>query len=223
MEQTVFPKIFLIHAAAVSVAPINQCFASIWPQARIANLLEDALYDDLKEAGGLTKEITRRIILLGEYCELAGAHALLFTGSAFGPAVDQLQTKTRIPVLKPNEALYEEICTQTGRVALLSTVPVALSSMMAEIKDLAAVRGKSPAITPVVIDRAFEALQAGDDATHDRLVGAAIKTQAETHEVIALGQFSMWTVGQRLRASTSRPIITTPDTAVEYIQRLLRT
>lgn len=217
------PKIFLIHAATVSMAPINQCFASIWPNARVANLLEDALYDDLKEAGGLTAQIIQRIGLLGQYCELAGAQAILFTGSAFGPAVDQLQAKSRIPVLKPNEALYEEICAQAGKVALLSTVPVALSSMMAEIGDLAAIRGSNPAVTPVAIANAFEALQAGDDATHDKLIEMAIRAHEATHDAIALGQFSMWAVGNRLRTSTTKPLITTPDTAVEYIQKLLKT
>lgn len=221
MTKSRSPKVFLIHAAAVSMPPINACFASRWPEARVANLLEDALYDDLKEAGGLTEAITDRVCRLGQYCESAGADAIMFTGSAFGPAIDQLRSLSSVPVLKPNEALYEALCAQLGRIALLSTVPVALSSMMSEIGELAKLRGRQPAITPIAIDEAFEALMSGDATTHDRLVTAAIQAQEKAHDVVALGQFSMWTVGEHARRRGSKPLMTTPDTAVDHIRHLL--
>jgi Asp/Glu/hydantoin racemase len=215
------PKIFLIHVAAVSIPPINQCFSRMWPQAKVVNILEDALYSDLKNAGSLTEALINRVCVLGKYCENSGADAIMFTGSAFGPAVDRLKTVVGVPVLKPNEALYDVICNQTGKVALLSTVPAALSSMGLEIAELAQSRERSPDITAIVIDHAFEALQSGDVEIHDRLVVEAVRRIEQSHDLIALGQFSMWSVGQQLASSTSKPIITTPDTAVDRFRSLL--
>ena len=47
-------KIFLCHAAAVAMDPIVTSFRANWPQARLANLLEDAWMPDLAADGRLT-------------------------------------------------------------------------------------------------------------------------------------------------------------------------
>lgn len=212
-------NVFLLHAAAVSMGPINECFAVHWPEAKVTNILEDGLYDELKRAGRLTQDLIDRICMLGQDCERAGADAIMLTGSAFGPAVDQLKTLVSVPVLKPNEAFYEAICSVTGRIVLLSTVPAALSSMVLEIEEMARERQLNLSLEPFVIHHAFDALQSGDMGRHDHLVTEAIRNHERTHDVIAVGQFSMWPVAERLKALTSKPILTTPDTAVRLIRR----
>jgi hypothetical protein len=53
------PKIYLVHAAAVSIPPIVASFHSAWPEARLANLLEDSFMPDLAADGKLTEAMTR--------------------------------------------------------------------------------------------------------------------------------------------------------------------
>ena len=52
------PRIYLIHATPVAIAPITEAFTRLWPEARLANLLEDSLSSDLAEAGELTPALS---------------------------------------------------------------------------------------------------------------------------------------------------------------------
>ena len=115
------PKIYLIHAGLVSMKPIVDSFVKDWPQAHLAHVLDDSLPDELARAGRITEGLIERFRTLGRYCVAAGADAILFTCATFGTAIDAVKRDHRIPVLKPNESLAQELGTHPGRVALLGT------------------------------------------------------------------------------------------------------
>ena len=77
------PKIYLCHAAAVAIDPIVASFRANWPQAQLANLLEESWMPDLAADGKLTDTMIERFVMIGHYCVKAGADAILFTCSAF--------------------------------------------------------------------------------------------------------------------------------------------
>src|SRR5690349_5377957 len=104
-------RIALIHALADSVAPIHAAFGKHWPEAIHFDLLDTALSADLADAGHLTPAIRQRFDTLGRYAAgtegLGGrTRAILFTCSAFGPAIEAVKAALPIPVLKPNEAAF---------------------------------------------------------------------------------------------------------------------
>src|SRR5689334_22791129 len=101
-------RISLIHATPLAIEPVRASFTRLWPQARVTNLLEDSLSDDLSASGQLTAGLEARFVALGRYAVLTGAEAILFTCSAFGAAIDASKKATGIPTLKPNEAMFEE-------------------------------------------------------------------------------------------------------------------
>jgi hypothetical protein len=127
------PRIYLVHAAAVSIPPVVASFHTNWPEAQVVNLLEDALMTDLAADGKLTDAMTARFVHIGEYCVKAGADAILFCCSAFGPAIEECRRQVAIPVLKPNEAMYEELVAKNGTVSLLATFQPSIPSMLTEI------------------------------------------------------------------------------------------
>jgi hypothetical protein len=109
-------RIALIHALPVSIAPIEEAFERLWPEASTANLTDDSLAGDLAAAGTLPPEMTDRFLALARYSASTGADAILFTCSAFGPCIEACaEDLSPLPVLKPNEALIEE-CAAIGGV-----------------------------------------------------------------------------------------------------------
>jgi Asp/Glu/hydantoin racemase len=213
------PKIYLCHAAAVAMDPIVDSFRVNWPQARLANLLEDAWMPDLADDGRLTDAMIERFVMTGEYCVKAGADAILFTCSAFGPAIDEVRRQLKIPVLKPNEAMYEELVKKSRSAALLATFPPSIPSMVTEINDTAKARGTQIQLDTHLVDGALAALQGGNAAEHNRLiVEYAAKQQAD---VIAFAQFSMAPALKAAAARTKTPILTTPDSAVAKLKTML--
>jgi len=210
------PRIALIHALKHSIAPIEAAFARVWPQPRLMNLLDDSLSADLARDGELTDAMTERFLVLGDYAAATGADAILFTCSAFGPCIEAVASAhAPMPVLKPNEAMIEQAVTMGRRIGLLSTFPPTLVSMPPEFPS-------SVQIVPKLAEGALAALDRGDRTTHDRLIAEASRDLRDC-DVVALAQFSIAAAAPLVAEATGRPVVTTPDSAVLKLQKLLAT
>ncbi len=214
------PKIYLVHAGLISVDPIAETFSSDWPEARVAHLLEDSLSVDFNRDGGLTESMIQRFRKIGDYCAYAGADAILFTCSMFGQAIDAVKRDQKIPVLKPNEAVYDAIMKATGRIVLLSTFEPALRSMMAEIEERMAAEGVRPRIDTHVVAGAVDALYGNRPDEHNRLVAEAVAKFAD-HDLVAFGQVSMTRALELAQKHTRNPIVTTPHSSVKKLKSLI--
>jgi Asp/Glu/hydantoin racemase len=226
-------RIALIHALRHSPPPIEAAFREHWPEARLMNLLDDSLSADLARDGKLTEAMTQRFLTLARYAAGAGAQAVLFSCSAFGPCIEACaQDLAPLPVLKPNEAAIEEAvgiacgrprpqaegrespAQQRGRkVGLLATFPATLASMPAEFPP-------GVELVPCLAKGALAALDAGDLAAHDRLAAEA-SVALKGCDVVLLGQFSLARAAAAVEAATGRPVVTTPGSAVRKLRRAL--
>ncbi len=208
-------RIALIHALKHSLAPIAASFAKLWPEATLMNLLDDSLSADLARDGRLTDAMTGRFLTLGQYAAATGASDILFTCSAFGPCIEAVaRAHAPMPVLKPNEAMIEQAVARGHRIGLLSTFAPTLVSMPPEFPS-------SVEIVPKFAEGALPALDRGDRATHDRLVAEAAKDLRDC-DIIALAQYSMAPAAAMVAEVTGKPVLTTPDSAVEKLKRLLQ-
>jgi len=214
-------RIALIHALKHSIAPIEQAFARLWPDAVLANLLDDSLSTDLAREGALSPAMTERFLTLARYAASCGADGILFTCSAFGPCIDACASELApMPVLKPNEAMIDEAVAHagaSGRIGLLATFAPTLATMPAEFAAVA------PQVTlvPALASDALAALNRGDAAAHDRLAAEAARP-LEGCDVVALAQFSLSSAASLVAQTTGRTVLTTPDSAVRKLQRLLQ-
>jgi len=214
-------RIALIHALKHSIAPIEQAFARLWPDAVLANLLDDSLSTDLAREGALSPAMTERFLTLARYAASCGADGILFTCSAFGPCIDACASALApMPVLKPNEAMIDEAVAHagaSGRIGLLATFAPTLATMPAEFAAVA------PQVTlvPALASDALAALNRGDAAAHDRLAAEAARP-LEGCDVVALAQFSLSSAASLVAQTTGRTVLTTPDSAVRKLQRLLQ-
>src|SRR5690606_35179127 len=163
------PRITLVHATPIAMEPIKLAFASAWPDAELVNLLEDSLSPDRAKSSDLTEARTARIAALTKYARQIGSDAVLFTCSAFGRAIEHAATTVDIPVLKPNEAMFEAAIRKGGRTAMLYTFPPARESMEAEFEEEAARMDPAARIESFLVEGAIEAVRAGDTDTHNRL------------------------------------------------------
>jgi hypothetical protein len=219
-------RIALIHALRHSPPPIEAAFARAWPEAVLMNLLDDSLSADLAREGALTPRMTERFLALSRYAAGTGAGGILFTCSAFGPCIEAVAAeRAPMPVLKPNEAMVEEACAAareaasgTGRrprVGLLASFGPTLESMPPEFPA-------DVEVVPALAEGALAALDAGDPGAHDRLAAeAAARSLAAACDVVALAQFSLARAAPAVAAATGRRILTTPDSAVRKLRRLL--
>ncbi len=207
-------RIALIHALRHSPPPIEAAFARLWPEARLMNLLDDSLSADLARDGEITETMTGRFLSLARYAKATGADGILFTCSAFGPCIEAVQREfAPMPVLKPNEAMIEEAEALGGRIGLLASFAPTLRSMPPEFPA-------ALTVVPKLAEGALAALDRGDSDTHDRLAAEAAGDLAGC-DLIALAQFSLARAAPAEAAATGKQVLTTPDSAVRKLRRLL--
>jgi aspartate/glutamate racemase len=209
-------RIALIHAVRVAMQPVDDAFARHWPQAERLSLLDDALSVDRERAGALTPELWGRISALANYGVSAGASGILYTCSAFGDAIEAVQQRVRMPVLKPNEAMFAEASARGSRLGLLATFPASVNSMARELEALAPRVELETACVP----QALTALQAGDGAQHDALL-AAVAPKLEGCAALMLAQFSTARARDAVARVVKCPVLTSPDSAVLAMRRAI--
>jgi Asp/Glu/hydantoin racemase len=213
-------RIALIHAVRVAMDPIATAFRLGWPEAETVNLLDDGLSRDLERRGTLEGPMTERIGALAAYASGLGADGILYTCSAFGTAIERARAGSRIPVLKPNEAMLEAALAAGRRIGLVATFAPTIPSMTGELEALARACGVAVAITPLLVPGAMHALDAGDGATHDRLIADAVAPLAG-HDAVLLAQFSMARAAPAVAAAIGGTVLTSPETAVAKLRGLV--
>jgi Asp/Glu/hydantoin racemase len=213
-------RIALIHAVAVAIPPVEAAFHALWPEAECANILDDSLSLDRARDRGLTAAIRARIIALAEYGRSTDAAGILFTCSAFGEAIDAAAARAAIPVLKPNEAMFEAALTAGRRIGMVATFEPSVASMEDEFRQLAATQHSPATIETYCVPGAMAALKAGDAATHDGLIAAAA-TRFEDCDAVLLAHFSTARAAPATSAALGRPVLTSPGSAVAKLKSIL--
>jgi uncharacterized protein YbjT (DUF2867 family) len=79
---------------------------------------------------------------------------------------------------------------------------------------------RSVEIVPKLAAGALAALDRGDRAEHDHLVAEASRDLRDC-DLVALAQYSMAPAAELVAAASGRPVLTTPDSAVQKLKQLL--
>jgi aspartate/glutamate racemase len=213
-------RIALIHATPVAMPPVTEAFRRHWPEVNTVNLLDDALSADLARVGTLDEALRQRIAALATYATNLGAHGILFTCSAFGEAIEAVARSAAIPVLKPNEAMFEDALRLGTRVGLLSTFAPSIPPLEQEFIAMARMQDRHVTLESVCVPDAMEALTAGAVDRHDRLLAEAAPRLAHC-DVVMLGQFSTARALPAVRQVVGGTVLTSPDSAVAKLKAAL--
>ena len=219
-------RIALIHALNESIQPAQAAFAAYWPQAYCFDLLDTSLAVDRAHRGCLDQPIRQRVHDLADYALASGGHhgqtqGILYTCSAFGPAIDAVKRSLPIPVLRPNEAAFEIALGYGPRIGLVVTFEPSAKALESELLEMAAERGRAVEVKTVIAEAALPALKRGDGERHDHLAAQAAASLVGV-DAIVLGQFSLARAKAAVASVCAAPVLTTPQSAVEALRKRLR-
>lgn len=211
------PRIVLLHATAIAMAPVLSAFRSVWPEAEALNLLDDGLTVDRARSIDLTEEMIERFVDFGRYGVRIGADGILVTCSAFGPAIERLSDLVDVPVVKPNDAMFRAALQNGSRVGMLATFGPSIPTMESEFYAYA---GSKASLTTVLVDGAIERLREGDSETHNSLVARQAAKLADM-DAVMLAHFSTSAAAPNVRQVIGVPVLTAPESAVLSMRALV--
>lgn len=214
-------KLALIHTSP-SLTPMFQALCTtLLPEVEIFHMVDESLIRNTVAAGQLERVTVRRVIAMVESARLAGADAVLVTCSSIGEAVTTAAGLFDFPVLRVDEAMAEKAIRMGKRVGVLATLRTTLEPTTELVRKKAKDCGVT--IVDVLCEGAFDAVMAGDGATHDALVGRALKALMAEVDVVVLAQASMARVLETLEPSSlTVPVLSSPELGVRRMGDLLK-
>jgi len=212
----------LIHTSATLVPVFQQLCKTHLPSVKTFNIVDDSLVSGIRAKGSLTADIARRVQAYIASAEAGGADHILVTCSSIGPAVEASAKFSAVPVLRVDQPMADQAVNTGRRIGVIATLATTLEPTADLVRRRATAAGKHIELTSVLVEGAFEALMAGDGATHDTKVAAALRELSSKVDVILLAQASMARVVDTLPDADKRtPILASPPIAIQHLATLL--
>ncbi len=216
-------KVAVLHTSLVfvTVEPvITDLISELIPNAEILHFVDSDVLATVVREQSISTDSERRMVLLAQAAEAAGADVIFSACSSLGPTLDAAQQAVGVPVVKIDQAMAAQAA-EFDRIGVLATVPTTLGPTGDLIAAAAAADGRTPEITARLCAGAFDELMAGDRARHDEMVTESARQLAADVDVIVLAQASMNRLADRLAVETGLPVLTSPRSGVENLARIL--
>jgi Asp/Glu/hydantoin racemase len=205
----------LIHTSPVLVPSFTSLCAEFLPGSSVFHMVDESLIKNTIAAGSLQKTTIRRLVGHIDSAAQAGAGAVLVTCSSIGEGVRIARGLFDFPLLRIDEPMAERAVETGRRIGVLATLQTTLAPTVRLLEETARAKGSRREILSCLCEGAFEAVLAGDVATHDRIVGARLMKLVGSVDVIVLAQASMARVVANLPPEDRRvPIFASPELAV---------
>lgn len=192
-----------------------------YPDSRCLNLADDSLIADVKANGGLTPNLSRRMLLHVQSLVEAGADVVVSACSSVGAAAETAAALFDIPVVRIDEAMIRKAITTGSRIGVLASLATTMQPTCDYIERIARQSGKPVTVSGCVAQGAYEALSGGDAARHDALLLQAADELAKQVDVLLLAQGSMTEMEQALAQKTGIPVFSSPALCVESLKNYL--
>jgi Asp/Glu/hydantoin racemase len=212
--------IVVVHTGPVTIQPIKEQISEQIPEARVINIMDDSLLNDVRAAGHLIPAVASRINSYMSNAQAMGVDIILNACSSVGEAVDSVRNFVSTPIVKIDEAMAEEASTVGRRIGVVATVSTTLEPTVRLIKKKADEHGRPIEITERIAEGAFEALLGGDSAQHDEILKYTISKLAEEVDVVVLAQVSMARLVPQLKG-VRVPVLSSPRSGVAALKRAL--
>jgi len=218
------PIITMIH----TVFPIVDNLKAIFEKklgnqsATIYNIVDDSILPRILNNGSISPEIASTVYQHISSAEKIGSAIILVTCSSISEVVDMVSPLVSIPVIKIDDVMTDEAVKVADTLGVVATIETTLNPTMNQLKKKMVKAGKDINIVPLLCSDACKALiNEGNPEKHDLLLYKGIEKIIEDVDAIVLAQASMARLLPKLRKLTNKPILTSPESAVEKVLGLL--
>ncbi len=207
------PVVCVVHTSRLSLEPFSLLFRELGPGVAVRHAVDPGLLDAVVadgEVGPATRERIR-----SRYQEEArrGCDLLFNPCSSVREAVEALAPELPVPVVQVDAAMARAACARGSRIGVLATLPTTLGPTTRLLERTAGKAQRDLRTTAQLVEGAFDALERGDRAEHDRRVARAAGELLPRVDVLVLAQGSMAPALAAL-ADIGTPVFTSPRLGV---------
>jgi Asp/Glu/hydantoin racemase len=212
----------LVHTVPPLIGVFDRLAGSLLPGVRVLHVLDEPLLERVRLRGAPAPEDAQRLSAHVDEAAAIGALAVLVTCSTVSPCVDLIRERSPVPLLRIDERMIELAVQMGERIGVLATNRTTLEPTRTLLLAEANRVGKGVSVELVMVDGALPSLLAGDGATHDRLVLAALAELRARVDVVILAQASIARVIEVLPPDGGAvPVLSSPHLALREVAELM--
>lgn len=209
-------KLGLIHTVSKLGSTFAELTEELLPSVETIVISDELLLKRTVRDGEIdtvTRDRLRaHVAALTEY----GVDAVLVTCSSVGGVVDDIAAEADVPVFRVDRAMAERAVKLGTTIGVLATLPTTLAPTAAVVESAASAAGRDVTVIPHLCEGAFAALDRGDAARHDAIIGDALDDLLTRVDVVVLAQASMARIAAMRPIDSSR-VLSSPRLAVERL------
>jgi hypothetical protein len=209
------PAIAVLHTSPATIEIFGRLLRERLPGRRLINILDDSILPELRDNGGDISAVLPRWHAYARIARDQGAGVILNACSSIGALCAPVEADLGVTVMRVDSAMARQAVMRGSRIAAVATLKTTLRPTCELLEETARTAGRTPVIEPVLVEGAYEALIAGDQARHDDLLAVALERAAKRSDVVVLAQASMARVLPRLPAFGQGKFLVSPPLAVE--------
>lgn len=212
----------IIHTSPTLTPLFGALCARHLPGVAVFHMVDESLIKDTIRHGELRRITIRRLLGVIGSAQDAGADAVMVTCSSIGAGVKIAQQLFDVPVVRVDEAMAEQAVRRGRRIGVMATLRTTLEPTLALLREKADEAGREIELVPSLCNGAFEAVLAGDTATHDRVLSDALRKDMAGVDLVVLAQASMARVVEAMGpGALSMPVLSSPELAVLSAREIL--
>lgn len=208
-------KIAVIDATRVSLAPVDNTVAELYPELQVIHLMDEGMSYLAKEEGRISGANLSRMVSLINRAESLGVSGILLSCTIFSPYIELLRSFADIPIVAADVAMFEKAASDYRNIGVVVTFWPTVKSV-SEVLEKCREKGMEFKSEIRVAEGAFDALAKGDEAEHNRLVAECARGLSESCDAVVLAQMSHMRAVPLL-SDLKVPVLTSPPVSLRLL------
>jgi Asp/Glu/hydantoin racemase len=216
MEDVVMKrKIAVIDATRVSLAPVDNTVAALYPELEVIHLMDEGMSFLAKEEGRISGANLSRMVSLINRAESLGVDGILLSCTIFSPYIELLRSFADIPIIAADVAMFEKATADYRNIGVVVTFQPTVRSV-SEVLEKCREKGMEFNAEIRVAEGAFAALSRGSEEEHNNLVAECARGLSESSDAIVLAQMSHMRAVPLL-SDLKVPVLTSPPVSLKLL------
>lgn len=201
-------RVAFVHTSPAALAPVAAFYREAAPELDPVNLLDDGLLRLLAEGRHAQVEAQLGALIAGARAAHDARAVLMTCSSVTAPTLAALRARAGVPIIKIDEGMARAAVAAGGTLGVIATFAPTLAPTRALLEGAATAAGHTVTLVEQVADGAYDALLAGDAATHDRLVVACAEALVRRGaDAVVLAQVSTARALPAIEARVGAPVL----------------
>lgn len=214
-------KITMLHTVKSVYSTFEQSVRdSIKSPLEITSLVDEFLVTNAEKYGFFPPVNRQKLYLDLLSAKLEAPDIIVVTCSSLTPFVTELKSSFDTPIICIDDEMCYQAVKKYKKIGVIATAPTTIQPTLSKLESEAKKQNKEIEVDSLLVAEAMTALKNGDVRTHDSLL-AEKATQFSSYDCILLAQASMASAKALVFETTGRPVLTSPQTCIEKIKRLL--